>query len=188
MHIRPECSTFAENFDMAKLIEYMAPVDWLVGNLSGNQSKSYGEGNTAGYDVPDGEKESAVGYMPRLVAKRIWRTKRKYFQIRTKTSVNMTSGTRTTMAVMGGAGAMFASLIRNKSAQIYIDCKNACPYGETLRSFVFPKLRAGLTAKESSITITDGINIVNPWTSSETPNVQVSQAVLDKFSSVLSNS
>lgn len=94
---------------------------------------------------------------------------------------------RESMAVMGGAGAIFASLIRNKETLIYAQCMAAKPAEMTLRAFVFPLLQEGLTAKAANITIADGVSIVNPWVSSDTPNVPVDADVLDKFSSVLSN-
>lgn len=166
----------------------MAPIDWLVGNISGNQSISYGEDNTAGYTIPDGMEESAANYKPRMIAKRIKKSNCRYFQIRTRTTVNMTAGVRNTMALMGGAGALFSSLVRDKSAAIYKACSAACPQQTTLRAFIMPLLRAGLAAKVATITIADGVGIVNPWISSAEPNVPVSAEILDKFNSVLSNS
>lgn len=111
----------------------------------------------------------------------------RYFQVRTRTSVNMTAAMRHNLALMGGAGALFASLVSDKASYIYIACAGVVPRGETLRSFMIPLLRAGLAAKNEDIVIADGISIVNPWVSSATPNVPVSQSVLDKFSDELSN-
>lgn len=111
----------------------------------------------------------------------------KYFQVRTRTTMNMTAGARETMALMGGVGALYSSLVRNKSAEIYAQCVAACPVNMTLRAFVTRRLRAGLAAKNATIIIAAGVNIVNPWVSSAAPNVPVSNEILDKFSSVLSS-
>lgn len=181
-------STFALKIGMSKHICYMAPVDWLVGNISGNQQIGYGEEKTAGYAIPDGVKESAVDYKPRMIAKRIWKSNRRYFQIRTRTTVNMTAGVRNTIALMGGAGALYSSLVRDKSTAIYKACSAACPKSTTLRAFIIPLLRAGLAAKNQTIAIADGVGIVNPWVNSAAPNVPVSAEILEKFNSVLSNS
>lgn len=94
---------------------------------------------------------------------------------------------RESMAVMGGAGAIFASLIRNKETHIYAQCVAAKPEDMTLRAFVFPLLQSALTVKAANIAIADGVSIVNPWVSSDTPNVPVDSDILDKFRSVLSN-
>lgn len=111
----------------------------------------------------------------------------KYFSVRTKTTVNMTTKMRESLAVMGGAGALFASLLADKSSSIYTQCVAAKPAELSLRAFVFPLLREGLTVKAANIAIADGVSIVNPWVSPGTPNVPVDADILDKFRSVLSN-
>lgn len=169
---------------MAKRLAFIAPVDWLVGNVSGQQNITYASGS--GYSIPTGASESAVGYEPRLIAKRVWRSDRRYFQVRTKTTVNMTLGVRMAMALMGGACALFSSLVRDKTTAIYQACVNACPKDTPLRAFVIPLLRAGLAAKNAHISIAQDVYIVNPWISSDTPNVPVSAANLSKFT-ILSN-
>ena len=167
----------------------MVPIDSMSGNISGRQNLDYG--GARAYSIPDGSRVSADNYQPRVIAK-VLRPSRPnrvlYFQVRTRTTVNMTDAMRHALAVQGGAGALFGSLIRNKTAAIYGQCVAATPKGCTLRQFVFPLLRAGLSAKSAQITIAGNISIINPWVSSDTPNVPVSQAVLDKFSSELSNS
>ena len=77
--------------------------------------------------------------------------------------------------------------MRDKSAQIYNDCERVKPAAMTLRAFLSPILRAGLDEKNAAIVVASGVNIVNPWISSDTPNVPVSAAVLQKFRSELSN-
>lgn len=168
---------------MAKHIEFNMPVDWMTGNLSGHQSLEYGGGGAA-YAQPDGERTSAYNYQPRIIAKRLHRGKRNarsYYQVRTRSTVNMTNGMRLTMAIMGGAGALFASLLRHKDAAIYTQCVSAKPKEKTLRQFMLPLLMSGLSDKVASIAIADGVSVVNPWVSSDTPNIQVSTSVLDKF-------
>ena len=170
-----------------KRIEYIMPVDYLRGNISGRQSLEYDGGG--GYDVPDGNKVSASGYEPRMVAMvaHIASPARlRYFQVRTKTSVHMTPAVRHNMAVMGGSGAIYAAVVRDKSAQIYTDCVRVCPETETLRSFLFPILRDGLAAKTLVIQIADGVTITNPWTSTGTQTVNIPADILDKFNSELS--
>lgn len=94
---------------------------------------------------------------------------------------------RSNLALMGGSGALFASLISDKTTAIYTQCVAACPAKMTLRMFIVPLLRAGLAAKNANIVIADNVSIVNPWVSSETPNVPVTSAILNKFNSELSS-
>lgn len=114
------------------------------------------------------------------------RTNRRYFQVRTRTAVNMTAAQRLNLAVMGGAGALYSSLLRHKDAPIYNACVAACPVKMSLRQFVFPALRAGIRDKLAALAIAEGVEIVNPWVSAAEPNVPISTAVHDKFAAQLS--
>ena len=94
---------------------------------------------------------------------------------------------RHNLALMGGVGAIVGSLLRNKNTAIYAACVAACPKHCSVRQLVSPALRAGLQQKSATIVVADGVSIVNPWVSSETPNVPVSAEILAKFSDELSN-
>lgn len=173
-----------------KRIEYISPVDYIRGNISGRQTLTYGEGETSAYGAPSGEKTAANDYQPRMVAKvahlyEPWRIK--YFQVRTRSSINMTATMRHNLALMGGVGALVGSLLRHKESAIYAACLAACPKYCSVRQLVSPALRAGLDQKSAEIAIADGVSIVNPWVSSDTPNVPVSAEIIAKFSSELSN-
>lgn len=170
---------------MRKHVDYMAPVASMSGSLSGRQDVQYDAEGAQGYDVPDGTKASAVGYQPILVARHYARKHVNNFQVRTKTSVNMTVKARKSMAVMGGAGALFTALLNMKSSTIYGQCVAATPKGYTLRGFLFPRLMAALAAKDEHIAVADGVYIVNPWVSSDTANVPVTSNNYSKFYEVL---
>lgn len=159
----------------------------MRGSLSGRQDLTYD--GTRAYEHEEGVI-SPDQYQPRLIAKVLrapFATRRRYFQVRTRSTVNMSATYRHNCALMGGVGAIIASLMRDKSAQIYKDCVRVLPAGETLRSFLSPILRAGLDDKHAAIVVASGVSIVNPWVSSDAPNVPVSAAILQKFSSELSN-
>lgn len=169
-------------------IKFMSPVDWMRGSLNGRPNLTY-NGEKA-YSVPVGQEVSADDYKPIMVAKVLhapFANRKRYYQVRTRSTVNMSATMRHNLAIMGGVGAIFSSLLRQKSSEIYIAIVAACPKNVSLRQFVTPLLRAGLAAKSASITIADGVAIVNPWISSDTPNVPVSAAILAKFASELSN-
>lgn len=157
----------------------------MRGSLSGEQSLTYD--NTDAYSVPDGEKVSADNYSPIFVAKVMGEGRLKFYQVRTRSSVNMTAAYRKSIALLGGSGALFAALLRQKASNIYKACVRVCPKGATLRSFLVPIIRTGLEAKDEVIVVATGVEIVNPWTSQETPNVPVSAEILSKFSSELSD-
>lgn len=164
-----------------KRIGYILPIDWMKGNISGRQDIEY-NGNSA-YAIEVGNSVSADNYQPRVVAKmmRSGKTDLRYFQVRTKTTINMTASMQLNMALMGAAGALFASLVSAKESQIYSDCMNLLPAGKTFRAFIVPILKEGLRAKDKHITIGSGVYIVNPWISNDAPNVPIRPAIIDKF-------
>lgn len=178
--------TFAP--EMAKKIIYIAPVDALGGSLSGRQSLDYGASHSSAYNVPTGDVEPANVYLPRLVAMYCSKRNHRYFQIRTRHTINMTAAMRHNLAVMGGAGAIFAAVVRDKSAQLYNDCVQACPKDWSLRGWMVPIIRQGLARKDSSLVIADGVTISNPWNAGQGTTVNIEQAIIDKFAAELSNS
>lgn len=93
---------------------------------------------------------------------------------------------RHNLALMGGVGALFAALLSDKTAQIYTNCVTACPVNMTLRQFVTPKLRAGLSAKTDTITIANSVTITNPWVHTGTQTLTLSPEIINKFNSELS--
>ena len=159
------------------------PIAWLSGNISGRQDLNYD--GVGAYETT--QPTAASNYAPRLVAFAPAR-KRNYFCVRTKYTANITERSRLNLALMGGAGAIYSAIVRDKSSAIYAQCVAAKPRQLTLRAFIIPLLRAGLAGKMENIAIADGLSIVNPWVSSAAPSVQVPQDIIDKFASELSNS
>lgn len=169
-----------------KRIEYIAPIDYIRGNISGRQDLKYSGGDA--YALPANSRVSADSYQPRMIA-RVMRKRTyniKFFQVRTRTTVNMSAASRLNMALMGGTGALVGSLLSDKTSAIYQSCIALTPKGMTLRSFLSPIIRSGLAAKDPSFIVGSGVEIVNPWVSTATPNVPVAQTILDKFASELS--
>lgn len=162
------------------------PIDFIRGNISGRQDLKYSGGDA--YALPANSRVSADSYQPRMIA-RVMRKRTyniKYFQVRTRTTVNMSAATRLNMALMGGTGALIGSLLSDKASTIYQSCRSLTPKDMTLRGFLSPIIRAGLAAKNPSIVIGSGVEIVNPWISSATPNVPVTTSIIEKFASELS--
>lgn len=170
---------------MAKTIIYTAPVYVMAGSISGRQALTYGAEQTKAYETEGAT--AANNYKPNLVLQ--WRRKsdRRFFSVRTKYTTHMTVKNRTNLAELGGAGAIYSAIVRDKSGSIYQQCVNALPPRVTLRKFLIPIIRAGLSGKMENITIADGVVINNPWISSAAGPIQVPADVLDKFATILSN-
>ena len=158
------------------------PIAGLSGNISGRQDLNYD--GVGAYETT--QPTAASNYAPRLVAFQPL-MRRNYFCVRTKYTANITERSRLNLALLGGSGAIYSAIVRDKSSNVYAQCVAAKPRQLTLRAFLVPLIRAGLAGKMENIAIADGISIVNPWVSSATPSVQVPQNVLDKFAPILSN-
>ena len=167
----------------------------MRGNVSGRQDIEYNGGDA--YAIADGQQLSADNYAPRFVTKVMdlgkFGREKHYFQVRTKTTVNMTPAMRENLAVLGGAGAIFAALVKMKTSAIYAECVACARESDkniTLRAFVVPRLMDGLRHKDTDIYIGEysggDVYIDNPWTTSGTPNVPVTANILNKFNDVLS--
>lgn len=171
-----------------KRIAYILPIKHLRGNISGRQEIGY-DGHGA-YDIPAGDVVSAGNYQSRMVAKVLGvgtYAAMPYFQVRTRQTVNMTAAMKRNLALMGGSGAIYAAIVLDKTAPIYIDCKRVCPAKTTLRQFLVPILRDGLSDKLPVISVAENVTITNPWIYSGTQTVNIKPSVLAKFEDELSN-
>lgn len=183
-----------------KSIEFIAPVEAMRGNLSGRQDLKYAENNNPAYDAPVGNKNYARNYTTRFIGSKRASDGRKIFSVRTKNAVHLTARAKKAMAVLGGAGAMFATLSRNPSSATYAALQvlynSAVSHGDirTWRKWCMDIFMGMLKTYESSQVVTNGtstITIYNPWTPATTAaqitDYAPSQAVLVKFWSELAD-
>lgn len=96
-----------------KRIEFIAPVEAMRGNLSGNQELTYGENQKAAYDGEVGKVEYANAYSPRFVGAKRSIDGKKYFQVRTKSAVGLTVKSKNAMALLGGSSLCFLSVSKD---------------------------------------------------------------------------
>lgn len=153
---------------MGKRIQYIMPIEWIRGSLSGRQTLTYG--GVPAYDVTTATKTAADTYRPTLVAKRLERNGLLYYQVRTRTSVHLSALARLNLAVLGGAGAIYAALV-NRGEDVH-------------RHLTFPVLMDMLRTKANGAQC-EGIAVDNPWRV-QNPNVSIAPAIISKFNSELS--
>lgn len=179
-----------------KRIEFIAPVEAMRGNLSGAQKLQYPTDNQGAYEGPAGAVNYARNYSPRFIGAKIAKSGKKYFSVRTKTANHLTVKSKQAMALMGGTGAIVASILRDKTAEIYTNLYGAWVKAQelggstsTFRQFLSGSIRRMLIQKSATYHVQVGEfgqDIDNPWnTTSQTPNVSISQAILVKFWSEL---
>ena len=175
-----------------KRIEFIAPVEAMRGNLSGAQKLQYPTDNQGAYEGPAGTVNYARNYSPRFIGAKIAKSGKKYFAVRTKTANHLTVKSKQAMALMGGTGAIVASILRDKTAEIYTNLYGAWVKAQelggstsTFRQFLSGSIRRMLIQKSASYHVQVGEfgqDIDNPWnTTKPNPNVSISQAILVKF-------
>lgn len=174
-----------------KRIEFIAPVEAMRGNLSGAQDLRYAENDNKAYESPAGNVNYARNYRPSFIGVKVSATGKKYFSLKQRSAVHMTNKAKKAMAVLGGAGSLYASLVRTKSSAIYVAIYAQWlalqDLGSTtsFRKWVTDIFMAGLRAKEQQFAFT-GPNttsyVNNPWVaSSQTEGCSVSTFILHKF-------
>lgn len=179
-----------------KRIEFIAPVEAMRGNLSGAQKLQYPTDNQGAYEGPAGAVNYARNYSPRFIGAKIAKSGKKYFSVRTKTANHLTVKSKQAMALMGGTGAIVASILRDKTSEIYTNLYGAWVKAQelggstsTFRQFLSGSIRRMLIQKSATYHVQVGEfgqDIDNPWnTTKPNPNVSISQAILVKFWSEL---
>lgn len=172
-----------------KRIEFIAPVEAMRGNLSGRQDLLYPSNDNKAYEGPVGSVNYAQNYAPRFVGAKIAKTGHKYFTVRTKSANHLTAKSKKAMALLGGAGALYAALLKTPAklttAQSLWNYAQEHGDARSFRAYMMDFFRQGLinhvaafTANVASISL----SIDNPWGKfSGALDIQVSNKIRVKF-------
>lgn len=186
-----------------KRIEFIAPVEAMRGNLSGKQELEYPLNQNPAFYAPTG-KHYATNYQPRFIGAKRASDNLKYFAVRTKSAINMTTKSILAMAALGAAGAIVGAILADKSSALYIALQDAYASTKPMQDGKAISFRKWLTsayvgqlkAKAPMLFRTYNNNgtpgfifINNPFVSGGTAtyDVTISNDVLVKFWSILAN-
>lgn len=155
-----------------KRIEFVAPVESMRGNLSGNQILEYAENNNPAFDAPAGV-QYARNYQPRFIGAKRSATGKKYFQIKTKSATKINAGSKLKMALLGGTGAVRAAILSDATKRAVVEAVYAAAKeqgrtsAKTLQKYVYDVVYEGLQSKSVMIqffaTGVPTLTIQNPW-------------------------
>lgn len=181
---------------MARAIRFIAPIESMSGNLSGQQALFYPTDDNSAYDSPEGQVNYARNYKPRYVGTYRRKDGSVSFQVKTRSAINMSSETKQAMAVLGGVGALTGAILRSDtykamaSAQMNAENQLGADY-KSLREFLDAKIRPALQAKQDRFVITPlGGIFANPWvfkTGTGVTQLQIPNRILVKFWSELAD-
>lgn len=169
-----------------KRIEFIAPVESMRGNLGSKQALVYAPNNNRAFDSIEGQLNPALNYEPRLIGAK---GKRNYFCVKTKSSNHLTTLSKTTMANLGGVGAVYGAVVRDKSQMVYINAQacyhdaQADGYEGTFRKYMYGFIKPALDNKEVIIIESTNhyVEITNPWTDTGEYNIPIQINVVAKF-------
>lgn len=173
-----------------KRIKFISPIEELSGNLSGAQNLKYPTQDNKAFESPEGSVNYARNYKSRFIGAVRRKDGLCYFSVKTKTATHITSRSLMAMALLGGAGAMYAALVRDKAsatyAGIYAQWVELQNVGNTksFRQYVMDNFRQMLASKSTTVVFAGprpAVTINNPWKAAQSDDVQVSREILVKF-------
>lgn len=176
-------------------LEFIAPVEAMRGNLSGNQDLVYPTNDNKAYESPVGSINYARNYAARFIGAKIAKSGLKYFAVRTKSATHLTAASKHAMALLGGCGAIYAAIVNNptKKAAVMAVWEKCRQLGDTMsfRAYVMEQIRWQLEGHAVQINfIRAGVvaTVDNPWGKmSGDLDITISPATRIKFWTELKN-
>lgn len=161
----------------------------LRGNVSGKQNLEYPTDNLGAYEGPIGSVNYARNYKAAVVVSQRAKDGKFFFSIRKRTANHLTAKSKKAMALLGGAGAIYAALLKATAlkAQAEAVWAKAVELGDkrSFREFMMWYIRQGLINHVETITLTvagSTVSIDNPWGKLEgVLNITIAQDVRIKF-------
>lgn len=98
---------------MSRSIEFIAPVEAMRGNLSGKQDLLYPTKNNSAFDAPSDKTSYATNYQPRYIGNKRSASGKKYFAVKRKSAVHITSAQRLAMALLAMSQTIAAYIEQN---------------------------------------------------------------------------
>lgn len=182
-------------------IEFLAPVEAMRGNLSGNQVLDYPTNDNSAWDAPAGRTSYARNYQTRYVGAKRSSTGLKYFSVRTKSAVANTALTRLQQAALGASRVIYEQLAADiANVQVFVEiAKNSGGRFKTLSGCICDYIIRGLKQRGNSFVIgspmataANKVVVANPWASAAPPvgakTVTIPQEMFIKFFPELTNS
>lgn len=160
-----------------KRIGFIAPVEFMSGNLSGTQELTYRPDNNPAWGAPTSKRSYANNYKARYVGIKRSSDGRVYFGVRTKNAVNMTPKARESMALLSVSSVM-ANLIGGDLSTLsqltqYFKLSGYPEQGWTFKRWIMTFVRGGLSGKSHIYFNSPGqssIIYVNPYISAAPPS------------------
>ncbi len=162
-------------------IEFIAPVDAMRGNLSGNQQLQYPTSNNKAWDAPAGKRSYANNYGTRYVGAKRSRDGRKYFSVKQRSATLINDNTRLQMALLAASSVIANILAQDLAVQTYLsefyEVSAAKRNGWSWKRYLQDGARQALATKTHITFIAEGevpvqvtsVTITNPYINTSDP-------------------
>lgn len=178
-----------------KRIEFIAPVESMRGNLSGNQSLEYADNNNPAYEAPNGV-QYASNYQPRFIGAKRGSDGLKYFTVRTKSATNLKATTRRAMAIVGVTAAIRSALMsahaddyaKMQQAFDYLKAQGRLPEGQdTFKKWFDANVKQMLIYKKATWVFTQAsitFTLNNPYNIASGNALVIRTSIWVKFANI----
>lgn len=156
-------------------IEFIAPVEAMRGNLSGNQRLTYPTQNNAAWDAPADKRSYATNYRPTYVGAKRSADGKTFFATKRRQAVKMSEAMRLQMAVLSVSSVIANIVSTNLSLITGLTerYKQAAPAGWTFKHWLMDCIKEPLKTKRHIVfagTTLAPIFVKNPYLSTTAPS------------------
>lgn len=178
-----------------KRIEFVAPVEAMRGNLSGNQTLLYAENDNPAYEAPNGQ-QYAKNYATRYIGAKRAANGLKYFAVKQKSSTTLNGLTRNQMGLIGVTAAIRSALMATATwssitnAFNFIKEQGLLPTGqETFNKWFNANVQQMLRYKRATWSFTQAsisFEVHNPYDLTSASALRIKKVIWVKFAPLFS--
>lgn len=155
-------------------IEFIAPVEAMRGNLSGDQKLTYPTQNNAAWDAPEGKRSYATNYRPTYIGAKRAADGKTFFATKRRQAVKMSDAVRLQMAVLSASSVIANILMNNLSIVADLEARynQTAPQGWTFKHWIMDNLKDALRNKQHFAfmgTSLGALFVKNPYLSTQAP-------------------
>lgn len=155
-------------------IEFIAPVEAMRGNLSGNQRLTYPTQNNAAWDAPEDKRSYATNYRPTYIGAKRSADGKVFFATKRRQAVKMTDAMKLQMAVLSASSVIANILMYNLSVvqDLAARYKQTAPEGWSFKRWIMDNIKDALRNKQHFAfmgTSLGALFIKNPYLSTSVP-------------------
>lgn len=155
-------------------IEFIAPVEAMRGNLSGNQKLTYPTQNNAAWDAPENKRSYATNYRPTYVGAKRSADGKTFFATKRRQAVKMSEAARLQMAVLSASSVIANILMYNLSVVTGLEAryKQTAPEGWSFKRWIMDNIKDALRNKQHFAfmgTSLGALFVKNPYLSTDAP-------------------